>query len=126
MSYTGMYRSNMVKVNRDTLTDLFGENFADQHHDIHFEDEETMFIGDTAGSTFDVWAGEWAGELPEEFEHMSGNITELWLELISEGLQEGEVLTIRSVGFEGLAHMPDAFEWTVKPDGTVQFEQLGM
>jgi len=105
------------------LEDIFGEQFEQNHIDIHFVNQNRLWIGDTA-TTFDVWAGQWAGELPEEYEYVDGNITELWLELLSEALEDGEELVIRSVGYEGLSHMPDAFEWHVTSDGTITHKSL--
>lgn len=124
MNYQGMYRSNEVQVDRNKLENLFGEQFEKNHAGIHFENKNTLWLGDTA-TTFDVWGGQWAGELPEEYGYVEdGEITELWLELVSEALEDGEELVVRSVGFTGLRHIPDAFEWRVDSNGNVEYESL--
>lgn len=49
---------------------------------------------------------------PEEFLSRLGELLE-------------EPMAIVNVGHEGARHLPDAYQWTVNPDGTVESARLG-
>lgn len=107
-TYMGMCRSNAVPVAADPTIML------DEYHldgEMHYEEDKgVLWFGSTA-TTFAAWDHGLTEDRTEEF------LNEL------TGVLK-EPITIRSVGWTKLRHVPDAFQWIASPDGTVEVESL--
>lgn len=117
-----MYRSNEFRADTDAVEQLLAKEHPvddlppEDYPQKYRLDGQVEINGDTVvfystGTTFDVWDGDY-----------SENVTEGFLTELSEHLEED--LVIRSVGFTGARHIPDAYQWRVTPDGEVSIERL--
>ncbi|WP_324665820.1 hypothetical protein [Haloarcula sediminis] len=117
MNYTGMYRSNLVEIaadHVDEVEELLGGDPTDTGYrfDGQYELDGTGLVLFSTATTFDAWT-------PADEQ-----VTDQFLERLGEYLADGEVLVIRSVGYTGARHIPDAYQDVVPANGEVETESL--
>ncbi|WP_277543779.1 hypothetical protein [Haloarcula laminariae] len=117
MNYTGMYRSNLVEIAADHVDDveaLLSDNPTETGYrfDGQYELDDSTLMLFSIRTTFDAWT-------PADEQ-----VTDQFLERLGEYLADGEVLVIRSVGYTGARHIPDAYQHIVPANGEVETESL--
>ncbi|WP_262174492.1 hypothetical protein [Haloarcula laminariae] len=117
MNYTAMYRSNIVAIadeHVDEVEELLGGDPPETGYrfDGQYELDGTELALFSTATTFDAWT-------PNDEQ-----VTEQFLETLAAYLADGEVLLIRSVGYTGTRHIPDAYQHIAPANGEVEIEQL--
>ncbi|WP_277543191.1 hypothetical protein [Haloarcula laminariae] len=117
MNYTAMYRSNEVEIAEehvDEVEELLGGDPPETGYrfDGRYELDGTELALFSTATTFDAWTPN------------NEQVTEQFLERLAEYLADGDVLLIRSVGYTGARHIPDAYQHIVPTNGEAEIEQL--
>ncbi|WP_277543691.1 hypothetical protein [Haloarcula laminariae] len=117
MNYTAMYRSNHIEIaaeHVDEVEALLGGNPTETGYrfDSQYELHDSTLVLFSTITTFDAWT-------PADEQ-----VTEEFLETLAEYLADGEVLVIRSVGYTGARHIPDAYQHIVPANGEAETESL--